>query len=424
MADNTPSSTALVPSGGSDRFSVGDAVRVRAGVIDPDFPDIPLDGWAGVIAECDETSPPLYLVRWSAETLDRLAPAYRVRCDREGMDAGETWLLGTDLEPERGGPLAIVAPQKLRPRALDRDDPDDRVRAIFGLTSDDPLPPVDAASLRRFHDYFSQHLRPPQPARFDDAPAHEMLMIAKLLPLEDAEKGLLVEVVQDDRSASVPLADLSLWAGNDLGEDVNAYGGWFLDSVEVEPRPAFYPRFLGRLPSLQLLLGRLLLACLLVGALFGAILWSHDFAVPMAQGGGLLLGVLGLVIGARSEAGFRRTFQRPPGFLMGLTLGLTLGLVLGAVGGVLLLGFLGAIPGAILGSVAGQLLSAFGLRNVPTFRLTLLGGYLGAGVDAYLRTPDGAIAGGVRGAVGGFGVFLVGYALMRWVMSRFPRPRE
>ena len=56
MAEDTNSSTALVPSGDSSRFSVGDAVRVRAGVIDPDFPDIPLDGWAGVIAECDETA--------------------------------------------------------------------------------------------------------------------------------------------------------------------------------------------------------------------------------------------------------------------------------------------------------------------------------------------------------------------------------
>lgn len=421
MAEDDVPSTALVPFG-DGRFSVGDAVRVRAGVIDPDFPDIPLDGWAGVVAECDETSPPLYLVRWSTETLSRLTPVYRMRCDREGMDADETWLLGKDLEPERGGPLAIVAPQKLRPRALDRDDPDDRVRAVFGLTSDDPLPPVDAASLRRFHEYFSQNLRPPQPARLDDAPAHEMLMIVKLLPLDDAEEGLLVEVVQDDRSASVPLADLSLWTDNDLGEDVDAYGQWFLGSVEIAPRPEGFLQFLGKFPSLQMILGRLLLACILVGALFGAILWSHEFAVSMAQGGGLLLGVLGLMIGSRSEAALRRTFQRPPGFLTGLLLGAMFGGVLGAVGGVLLLGFFGGIPGSILGSLLGQLLSACGVRNHRTFRLTLLGAYVGAGVYAYLRMPDEAIAGGVRGAVGGSGVFLVGYALMRWVMS-WLRPR-
>ena len=29
------------------RFQVGDKVRVKYGVIDPDFPDIPLGGWTG-----------------------------------------------------------------------------------------------------------------------------------------------------------------------------------------------------------------------------------------------------------------------------------------------------------------------------------------------------------------------------------------
>jgi hypothetical protein len=425
VAENDIPSKALVPSGGGPRYAVGDAVRVRAGTIDPDFPDIPLDGWAGVIAECDETSPSLYLVRWTAETLSRLTPAYRVRCDRDDMDADETWLLGKDLEPDPGGPLAIIAPQKLRPRALDRNDSEDRVRAIFGLTSDDPLPAVDAASLRRFHEHFTKNLSLPQPARFDHARANDLLMIQRLLPLDDetVEEGLLVEVVQADGVDSVPLADLSLWTDDDIGEDVEAYGEWFLESVEVAPQPGGYLQYLGKLPSLQMILGRILLACILIGALFGAILWSHEFAVPLAQGGGLLFGLLGLLIGARSEAALRRTLLRPPGFLIGLMLGSMLGLVVGAVGAVLLLGFLGAIPGAILGSLLGQLLSACGVRRPPTFRLTLLGAYLGAGVDAYLRSADEAIAGGVRGAVGGIGVFLVGYALMRWVMSRLPRPR-
>ena len=94
MSEDTNTSTALVPSGDGPRFGVGDAVRVRAGVIDPDFPDIPLSGWAGVIAEIDDSVPPLYLVAWTDETLDRITPAYRVRCDHEGMDAGPMSLRG------------------------------------------------------------------------------------------------------------------------------------------------------------------------------------------------------------------------------------------------------------------------------------------------------------------------------------------
>ena len=36
---------------GSPRFKVGDKVRVKHGVIDPDFPDIPLGGWTGTVTE-------------------------------------------------------------------------------------------------------------------------------------------------------------------------------------------------------------------------------------------------------------------------------------------------------------------------------------------------------------------------------------
>ena len=36
------------------RFRVGDKVRVKTGVIDPDFPDIPLGGWTGTVTEVEQ----------------------------------------------------------------------------------------------------------------------------------------------------------------------------------------------------------------------------------------------------------------------------------------------------------------------------------------------------------------------------------
>ena len=45
------------------RFAVGDAVRVRSGVMDPEFPDMPLGGWAGKITKVEQGDSPLYLIR-------------------------------------------------------------------------------------------------------------------------------------------------------------------------------------------------------------------------------------------------------------------------------------------------------------------------------------------------------------------------
>src|SRR5262249_36952463 len=55
------------------RFAPGAQVRVKPGTTDPDFPDIPLGGWAGTIQEVDQRSvPTTYLIGWDRRTLDEL----------------------------------------------------------------------------------------------------------------------------------------------------------------------------------------------------------------------------------------------------------------------------------------------------------------------------------------------------------------
>ncbi len=40
---------------GSPRFKVGDRVRVKPGISDPLFPEMPLAGWAGTVTEIIES---------------------------------------------------------------------------------------------------------------------------------------------------------------------------------------------------------------------------------------------------------------------------------------------------------------------------------------------------------------------------------
>lgn len=69
------------------RYTAGAQVRVKPGTTDPDFPDIPLGGWARTIREMDQRSaPPTYLIEWDRQTLDHMHPVYRKRCERDGLE--------------------------------------------------------------------------------------------------------------------------------------------------------------------------------------------------------------------------------------------------------------------------------------------------------------------------------------------------
>ena len=59
------------------RFQPGDKVRVRYGVRDPDFPDIPLGGWAGTVKEVHQAEgEATLLVAWDRATLRGMHPIY------------------------------------------------------------------------------------------------------------------------------------------------------------------------------------------------------------------------------------------------------------------------------------------------------------------------------------------------------------
>ena len=69
------------------KFAVGDHVRVKHGITDVDSPDMPLDGWVGVISHVHKKG--RYTVRWSQETLDAIHPVLKSRCERDGLDFEE-----------------------------------------------------------------------------------------------------------------------------------------------------------------------------------------------------------------------------------------------------------------------------------------------------------------------------------------------
>jgi Calcium binding len=147
---------------GSPRFKVGDKVRVKAGVSDPDFPDMPLGGWAGTITEIIKYKGRINCVfELDKRTLASIHPIYRKRCERDGLDF-EIMSLGEDeLVTDDGTPVSIELPTEIKTPPLSEKDQDDRVRMAFGLTHDDPLPEVSPETLMTFYRYLAANLKFP-----------------------------------------------------------------------------------------------------------------------------------------------------------------------------------------------------------------------------------------------------------------------
>lgn len=80
-------------------FRSGDSVTVSCGIADPDFPEMPLDGWTGTVIQVERlTAPTRYLVQRTQSALERAPSDCRDRCESEDLVFDQMWLLEGDLE--------------------------------------------------------------------------------------------------------------------------------------------------------------------------------------------------------------------------------------------------------------------------------------------------------------------------------------
>jgi len=213
---------------GSPRFQVGDKVRVNYGVIDPDFPDIPLGGWSGTVTEVEQADDQItYEIKWNKRTLNGMHPIYRKRCERDDLELQSMWLGEEDIEPDDGTPVRMEQPTQIKTAPLSEKDQDDRVRMALGLTHDDPLPNVNGKYLRVYYRHLAAHLKFPFKAKTERDGIS--LTIHRLIDLKeyelDDEEGLLCEARDHQESFPIPLSELDDAVGN--RKLVGDYGYWF-----------------------------------------------------------------------------------------------------------------------------------------------------------------------------------------------------
>ncbi len=334
--------------------------------MDVEYPDIPLGGWAGTIREVLPDA--VYTVRWSRETLASIHPICKERCDRDGMVLEEYWLADEDLQPDPGGPLSIQQPTEIRPRPLSTGNQEDRVRMIFGLTSDDSLPKVDEETLLVYRKYLSKRLGFPFRAIHADAESEvgdPRLKVVALVEDEppDEEDGILCEVLEGDSRRELPLAELELWFADRNSRLVRDYRCWFSgelagdsdddgeeeDDEDVEEAHGFW--LVLKEPGWRSL--TLLLEVVAFAVSYGAVVGSAVAVMPWARWaaciGGGLWGVLAAL--AQAASAHKDMPLIAPRFRRGLAgvVGLISGAVHGAFFGIMAVALLGAVLGGIAG---------------------------------------------------------------------------
>ncbi len=201
---------------------------------------MPLGGWAGTVARVDRRG--LCLVLWSRQTLANIHPICKKRCAIDGTEFAEYWLGENDLDPDRGGPLAIEQPTQIVPRPLSANNQGDRVRMVFGLTSDDFLPDCDEDSLETYYDYLDSRLSLPMEAKHaaETDFCRSTLPIIKVVALDreigwDEVDGIYCKTCTGKTEEVVPLVELGIRRSNPNFRLIDDYSEWFFGNLSEDP---------------------------------------------------------------------------------------------------------------------------------------------------------------------------------------------
>jgi hypothetical protein len=340
-------------------------------------------------------------------------PVYHKRCERDGLELESMWLGENDLEPDSSRPVIIEQPTNIVTRPLSKNKQDDRIRAIFGITSDDSLPPANIENLRRYGSYLRSQLSFPFQASYtvEIGPFEEAKYFITVLSMLDGddcdeEEGVLCKAEQHGESFELPLTDIEMPNhphNRQLVEDYSYwFGNWGIDDFTA-PAAAYglpFDPHTGQPGEWNFL--RTLIRYGLYGAAYGIVLGSLLGALEGARTGAwvgaAILGLVGLASGARYGMLVGLVNRLRYASLAGGFLGALPGVMVGAVIGAMVVAYSGTLVGGIIGALIGRLLAKWKWRRLGSFEGTIIGAGVGAVVVACNRDQEKALAWAFHGA--------------------------
>ena len=213
-------------------FEVGDSVKVKEGVSDPDS-DVDIGGWQGRIREIgeDESGRPLILVAWDSRTLKEMPRSYLEQSEMEGLDWQQFLLLVEDVEDAQS-----------RDTQRDVDEAVDEIASSVywyslgeeGKRIQEVLTGVedDWEAFKAWERYLEQNLRFPFEAVVSEYQEKgrlrqgDRIRVLEISVLDDLY-GVIVSGKRGSESIDFPLCDLDV-VGDGVNEQlVSDYAVWF-----------------------------------------------------------------------------------------------------------------------------------------------------------------------------------------------------
>ena len=229
-------------------FAKGDRVQVKPGIVHSQYADIPLGGWAGTVTRVAWLIPIGYEIRWTGETLEQVHPVYFKRCERDGMETSEYWVDEGEVAASDSGQEApaIEQPTKLALRPLSSDDPEDRIRMVFGLTSDDRLPQSNEETQQQYMEYWEAHLLFPFKADYsaasslgsDTSENVSVIGFASHSPI-DPDDGIVCQAQKEGDAFDVPLSQVHVNEDDPNFGYVEDYTYWLWELEEHNEEDEF-----------------------------------------------------------------------------------------------------------------------------------------------------------------------------------------
>lgn len=193
-------------------FSIGDSVKVKAGVKSPDDDSLSIAGWQGRLSDIDEDEDTIG-IQWDGITLDEMPPGFIKHSEIEGLDWAEMYVGVDEIElapPRDSETEAKRAREALhsRYRWFDGGDEGERISAVIADTDED-------GELDAWVEHLSRTLSFPFDAKvaehLDWGPL-ELGNRVSVQGLDEADEsfGVLVNVTRGDERMVFPLCDLTV----------------------------------------------------------------------------------------------------------------------------------------------------------------------------------------------------------------------